>query len=326
MLHVDVERIQRTGGEIVGTAVLTWWNADPMTLALLVVLLGGYLLAIGPLRERLIPGVVVPRGRITAYLGGVALLALTLLSPLDTLGREYLLTARVTQLLIIVTFVAPLLMIGLPDELAARLLPVRSWREAAGAPLFVVIAVLAFNAIVLFWQIPRYFDLAAQDTLWHNIANLCYLLAGVLTWWPLLTPANRRARMSSPLQMAYLALESVPIDVFGIAIIFAPGVLYATYAHAPRITALSALTDQQIAGALLALPGNLLDILFMSIIFFVWIERIEQAQRRREQAEIERELAIEAAHDPADDVMNGTAASETAASEGEGATTIGATD
>ena len=236
---------------------------------------------------------LVSRGRIAAYLSGVALLALTLLSPLDTLGREYLLTARVTQLMIIVTFVAPLLMIGLPDELATRLLPVRKWREAAGTPLFVVIAVVAFNSIVLFWQIPRFYDLAAQDTLWHNVANLSYLLAGLLTWWPLLTPADRRGRMSSPLQMVYLALESLPIDVFGIAIIFAPGALYATYIHAPRVTELSALVDQQVAGALLALPGNILDVFFMSVIFFIWIERIEQTQRRRERAEIERELAAE---------------------------------
>ncbi len=299
--------------------MLTWWNADPVTLGLLVVLLGGYLLALGPLRERLLPGVVVPRGRIVAYLSGVALLGLTLLSPLDTMGREYLLTARVAQILIIVTFVAPLLMIGLPDELAVRLLPVRSWREAAGTPLFVVIMVLAFNIIVLFWQIPRYFDLAAQDTLWHNVANLSYLLAGVLTWWPLLTPADRRARMSSPLQMAYLALESLPIDVFGIAIIFAPGVLYSVYANAPRITGLSAMVDQQVAGALLALPGNLLDILFMSIIFFVWIERIEQAQRQQERAEIERELAAESASGTKENTAGNTPA-------GAGATTIDATD
>ena len=173
-------------------AALTWWNADPVTLVLVVLLLGGYLLALGPLRERLIPGVVVPRQRIVAYVGGVALLALTLLSPLDTLGREYVLLARMVQLLIIVTFVAPLLMIGLPDELAGRLLPVRKWREAAGTPLFTVIAVFAFNAIVLFWQIPRYYDLAARDAVWHDLANLSYLLAGLLTWWPLLTPADRR--------------------------------------------------------------------------------------------------------------------------------------
>ncbi len=319
MLHDGVERVQRKGGDSVGAAVLTWWNADLVSLALLVVLLGGYLLALGPMRERLLPGVVVPRGRIVAYLGGVALLALTLLSPLDTLGREYLLTARVAQILIIVTFVAPLLMIGLPDELAVRLLPVRSWREAAGTPLFVVIMVLAFNTIVLFWQIPRYFDLAAQNTLWHNVANLTYLLAGVLTWWPLLTPADRRGRMSSPLQMAYLALESLPIDVFGIAIIFAPGVLYSVYAHAPRVTELSAIVDQQIAGALLALPGNLLDILFMSIIFFVWINRIEEVQRQRERAEIERELAAESANATKDDVADSTPADA-------GATTIDATD
>ena len=299
--------------------MLTWWNADPVTVALLVVLLGGYLLAIGPLRDRLLPGATVSRGRIAAYVSGVALLALTLLSPLDTLGREYLLIARVTQLMILVTFVAPLLMIGLPDELATRLLPVRKWREAAGTPLFVVIAVVAFNSIVLFWQIPRFYNLAAQDTLWHNVANLSYLLAGLLTWWPLLTPADRRGRMSSPLQMVYLALESLPIDVFGIAIIFAPGALYATYIHAPRVTELSALVDQQAAGALLALPGNILDVFFMSVIFFIWIERIEQTQRRRERAEIERELAAEAASNDAEHAADSQPATNNA-------TTVDATD
>ena len=280
--------------------MLTAWNANPVTLALLAVLLGGYLLAVGPWRPRLLPGVAVPRGRIVAYLGGVALLALTLLSPLDALGREYLLIARLTQLMLLVTVVAPLLMIGLPEELATRLLPVRKLREATGTLLFVVIAVVGFNAIVLFWQIPRFYELSVRETLWHDLANFSYLAAGVLTWWPLLTPTDRRARLSNPVQMVYLALESLPIDVFGIAIIFAPEPLYATYLHAPRITALSALADQQIAGALLALPGNLLDILFMSVIFFVWIERIEQGQRRAERAAIERELAAEASDDMPD--------------------------
>jgi putative membrane protein len=294
-------------------AVLTWWNADPVTLTLAAVLLGGYLLALGPFRERLIPGVVVPRQRLVAYLGGVALLLLTLISPLDTLGREYLLLARMVQLLIIITFVAPLLMVGLPDELAGRLLPVRKWREAAGTPLFTVIAVFAFNAIVLFWQIPRFYDLAAQETLWHDVANLSYLLAGLLTWWPLLTPADRRARMSSPLQMVYLALESLPIDVFGLAIIFAPGPLYSVYVHAPRVFELSVMVDQAAAGALLAIPGNLLDIFFISFIFFVWIERIEQAQRARERAEIERELAAESA---TSDAIATETASEDAAAQG----------
>lgn len=285
-----------------GTAWLTAWNANPMTLALLVVLLGGYLLTIGPLRERLLPGGEVSRRRIAAYLGGIALLALTLLSPLDTLGREYLLTARMTQLMILVTFVAPLLMIGLPEELATRLLPVQKLREATGSLLFVVIAVIGFNAVVLFWQIPRFYELSVRDTLWHEVANLSYLLAGVLTWWPLLTPTDSRARLSSPLQMVYLALESLPIDIFGVALIFAPAPLYATYIHAPRITGLSALADQQIAGALLALPGNLLDILFMSVIFFVWIERIERRQRQRERAAIEQELA----NSPVPDTTNAT--------------------
>jgi hypothetical protein len=49
------------------------------------------------------------------------------------------------------------------------------------------------------------------------------------------------------------------------------------------------------------LPGNILDVFFMSVIFFIWIERIEQTQRRRERAEIERELSAEAEQQGAED-------------------------
>ncbi len=83
--------------------------------------------------------------------------------------------------------------------------------------------------------------------------------------------------------MLYLGLESLPLDIFGVIMIFAGNVFYATYVAAPRVFGISALVDQQIAGGLLAVPGNLLDIVLFSVIFFTWIGRQEEEQRARER-------------------------------------------
>ncbi len=66
------------------------------------------------------------------FAGGWVSLALTIISPLDTLGRYYLFSAHTAQLFIIITLSVPLLMAGLPDWLSAwRCLHPRCVRRAA---------------------------------------------------------------------------------------------------------------------------------------------------------------------------------------------------
>lgn len=259
------------------------WALDPVAILFLLALLGAYIVAIGPLRPRYQPDEPVERRRIAAFATGWALLALSALSPLDTLGRYYLFTAHTTQLFIIITAVAPLLMMGLPDTLGRRLLPTRRLREAGRDPLFSVIAVVLFNLLILVWHAGPLYEVALRDTGWHDIQLFTFLVAGVMTWWPLLTPADAHVRLAHPMQILYLAAESLPLDVFGIFTIFANGVLYSTYSAAPRLFGLSAIADQQLAGGILAVPGNIIDIIVMSLVFFGWINQVERVQRERER-------------------------------------------
>jgi putative membrane protein len=270
--------------------VPTDWNFDPAVILALVLLLGGYFALIGPLRTRLgEPG--LPARRAAAFVAGWALLALTLLSPLDTLGRNYLFTAHALQVLIITTAVAPLLMAGIPEWVVWRALPLRALRDATRSIFFPLLAVLLFNGLVLLWHIPPLLDASLRNLALHNLSNLSFLIAGVVTWWPLLTPLDRHTRLASPYQIFYVAAESLPLDIFGIFLMFTSALLYTAYASAPRLFGLSPLVDQQIAGGLLVIPGNLVDLIFMSVAFFGWINRVEQLQREREQAEADRQLA-----------------------------------
>ncbi|MBF6589418.1 MAG: cytochrome c oxidase assembly protein [Ktedonobacterales bacterium] len=271
--------------------MLTRWTFDPAVLAFLALTLGGYLYVIGPLRTRYSLGEPPSRGRQACFVAGWAVLAVSVISPLDAIGRYYLFSAHTAQLLLLTTLAAPLLLFGIPEWVIWRLLPLRALRNATRGLLFPVFAALTFNVVLLFWHIGSFYEAALKNTGLHDLQNLSFLLAGLLTWWPLLTPLDRHTRMATPLQMLYLAAESLPLDIFGVAAIFSPAVFYPTYVHAPRVWGLSPMLDQQIAGALLAVPGNILDIVLMSVIFFAWIGHVEQAQRTRERAETEREMA-----------------------------------
>ncbi len=266
------------------------WAVDPATILFLIALLAGYLVVIGPLRTRYQPDEPVTRTHVIAFVSGWVLLTLCVITPLDTLGRYYLFTAHTVQLFIIITAVAPLLMIGIPDTLGRRLLPTRRLREAGRDPLFTVVAVVLFNLLILVWHAGPLYEAALLNSGWHELQLLTFLIAGILTWWPLLTPADQHGRLSSPLQIVYLAAESLPLDVFGIFTIFAIGPFYYTYANAPRVVGwLSVIADQQVGGGILAVPGNILDLVLMSLVFFGWIRQMEHAQRERERRMYEAE-------------------------------------
>ncbi|MDE3230761.1 MAG: cytochrome c oxidase assembly protein [Chloroflexota bacterium] len=276
------------------------WAFDPIAILFLLALLGAYLAAVGPLRPRYQPDGRIGRKRIAMFVAGWLILALSVITPLDTLGRYYLFSAHTLQLFFIITAVAPLLMLGLPDSLARLLLPTRRLREVGRDPLFSVVAVLLFNLLILVWHAGPIYEAALHNTGLHDLQLLTFLVAGLLTWWPLLTPADAHIRLSSPMQILYLAAESLPLDVFGIFTLFAKGILYTTYATAPRIL-FDAATDQQLAGGILFVPGNLLDIIVMSIVFFGWVGQVERTQRERERAMYDAEDAAQATETPAAD-------------------------
>src|SRR5512146_3081711 len=73
------------------------WTLNPTLLIGLALILGGYLYASGAARRRWSLGEPVSRAQITWFVLGWVTLALALVSPLDTLGDEYLFSAHMIQ-------------------------------------------------------------------------------------------------------------------------------------------------------------------------------------------------------------------------------------
>ena len=69
-----------------------------------------------------------------AWFGGLALMGVALLSPLDSLGETDLLSAHMAQHLLIADLSAPLLVIGLRSPVYAFLLPRSMFAALARSP------------------------------------------------------------------------------------------------------------------------------------------------------------------------------------------------
>lgn len=267
------------------------WNLDPVVLLAMALLLAGYFYVLGPLKARLAPDDPTPTRCRVYFVAGWATLLLTLISPLDTYGRYYMFAAHTAQLFIIITVSTPLLLLGIPEWLTWTLLPTRTIRNMTRGLLFPIAATLLFNAIILGWHVGPLFEAALRNEALHDLENLSFVVAGLLTWWPLLTPLDTHQRLHHPVQMLYLVFESLPLDIFGVFTMFAQRIFYPSYSLAPHLFNLSPVEDQAAGGAILAVPGNIVDIVLMSMVFFVWIQRMERAQQEREREQYAAEDA-----------------------------------
>jgi len=69
-------------------------------------------------------------------------------------------------------------------------------------------------------------------------------------------------------KIAYLGFAGVPPTILGLAFILSPAVIYPFYAAAPRVTPLSPLDDQLVAGLVMFGLGNLIYFAAIWVIFF----------------------------------------------------------
>jgi putative membrane protein len=251
-------------------ALLTHWTLEPSVLLGVAVLTAAYVYAIGPLRRKRNLGPPPSRGQIYAFAASVLLLLLALISPLDDIGDEYLFSAHMVQHLMLATLWPPLLLLSMPAWMAAAIFRV----PGASVLRFLthpVAGLLFFNVDIYLWHVPALYNLTLENEYVHIVEHLSFMLFGLFTWWPVLSPIESE-RLSAPLQTLYLFADAMFMMVLGIVFTFVPTVLYAPYASAPRLWGISAVTDQQIGGLIMWYPGNLPYAAWLVIAFYRWFD------------------------------------------------------
>jgi putative membrane protein len=197
-----------------------------------------------------------PWSRPLLFAAGLALLVLPLVSPLDHVGDEELLSAHMLQHVLIGDAAVALLVVAARGPLVFFLLPPPVLRPLASfRPLRAVLSVLLrpfvslglWGVAFIAWHVPTAYDYAAAHPIVHDLEHLSFVVAGALAWTQLVDPA-RHGRLRRPQRVFFalgmLVLAQPIVDV----LLFSTGPVYPRYDGADG---LSALTDQRLAGVVM---------------------------------------------------------------------------
>jgi len=211
------------------------------------------------------------------FFSGLLLMFASLNGPIHDLSDDYLFSAHMVQHLLLTLAVPPLLLAGTPGWM---LRPVLSRRRIAPVARFFTrapIAFVAFNLVIAVWHLPAFYNAAMAHHSLHILEHLMFMAAAVLMWWPLLSQLPEFPRLAYPGQMLYSFLMSIPMSIVAIYIAMADHVLYPAYSAAPRVLPLSPLEDQLLGALIMWIPGGLIFIVIMTVVFFKWNARGEDS-------------------------------------------------
>lgn len=266
------------------------WHWSPITLAGLIIACLLYFLGIRWARRYNLQEKPLPARRVVCFIVAVAVIALLLLTPIDSIARTQLFSVHMFQAMTLVTLCAPLLLYACPAWLARQLFAHPFVRPIARVLTQPVIASLLFNLTFLLWHAPLFFNFALRNGTFYHVMMGSFLLTALLNWWPLIGPARELHKMSYPQQMLYAFLDGQPVDIFAFLLVFSFVVFYHHYAVPPQL-GISAFADQAVGGAFLLLPG-LVDLGVMSPLFFRWLGQLEAKAKIADQQRQEEEDAM----------------------------------
>ena len=207
-----------------------------------------------------------PARRILAFLGGVACVLVALQSGVDAFD-DRMLSDHMVQHLLLLELAPLMLLAGRPGLLILRAAPpgARPWivrRLEALRPLTHPIwCLVLFTAVVGATHLPGFYDATLRHPALHDAEHMLYLVAGLLMWWPLLDadPLARR-RLDGMGRLVYVIAAMVPMTLLGAYLSRHTTLVYAGYATPARALRISAVTDQQQAGAIMWVVGSTLMI------------------------------------------------------------------
>jgi putative membrane protein len=261
-------------------AVLSYWPFEPavlvgVALVAMLYVVGG----IGRRKHR-------DSWRAMAFWLGLLSILLALQSPIEMLARQ-LFWMHMVQHLLLTVVAAPLLALAAPWTRLWRALPL-GLRRAIARPVFLhpglgwvrwtyhqaarpgVIWTLA-AANLWMWHLPPIYDLTLRNHTVHHLEHALFLGLGLAFWAHVFDQHPFRAPLGTLARASYVFFAMVQSWGLAAVLSFATGPFYA-YALLPsRPGGISALTDQQLGGGMMWVPGAITYSIVFIALLFQWL-------------------------------------------------------
>src|SRR6185312_3392512 len=213
----------------------------------------------------------VRRAQAAWFAGGIAVLAVALVSPL-------------------------LLVLGAPELALLWLLPASARRRlaravnrttllrrawlAATAP---AVAWLVHAVAIWSWHLPRLYTLALRSDAAHAAEHLSFVGTGALVWWAIVHPRGQR-RTAYAVGILTLFATATQTGILGALLTLTHRVWIPAQSAGAAAWGLTPIEDQQLAGLIMWVPGGLLYVVAMAALFLAWIESPSHARKRAARA------------------------------------------
>ncbi|MGI8593853.1 MAG: cytochrome c oxidase assembly protein [Solirubrobacteraceae bacterium] len=226
-----------------------------------------------------------PTLRLVAFLAGLLIVLVALVSPVDRLAEQLFLMHMVQHILLL-DLVPILCILGFTRILlrpATR--RVQAVERALGPLAHPVAAVVVYVAVIWLWHVPALYDATIRHDLVHVAEHLSFSLAGGLYWWHVLSPIRSRHRLRGIGPLAYMWSAKVGVGFLGVLLTFSPEVLYDVYAGKPDYWGMSPLTDQNVGGGFMAIEQAIVMGIALGWLFVRMLNESEEEERRAERYE-----------------------------------------
>src|SRR3954468_5292446 len=219
-------------------------------------------------------GAPVASWRQWCWYGGLALMLVTLVSPLAHLADELFL-AHMVEHLLLADLGALLLVLGLTGPLLAPLLREFSWLRFLAHPV-VALVLWALNFYV--WPLPVLYQGAVEHDAVHALQHILFVSFGLGMWMALLGPLPKPAWFGNGAKIGYIVAVRLIQSVLANALLWSGGVLYPRYAAGERYWGITAANDQSAAGAIMMVEGSIVTILLFGWLFLRAARESEEKQ------------------------------------------------
>ena len=261
------------------------WNFDPLQLLAMALLVAIYVWRFrAARREAGGRGAGWPQA--LAFAGSMLILAAATVSPIATLGDEYIFSGHMVQHILLGDLAPLLLLLSLSRVImrpaTRRLVGIERRLGRFAHPITFIVAWLV---LVYAWHIPGMYNAALENPVAHGLEHATFFVAGTLLWWPLIQPVPMRRKLEGTMGLAYIFAAKMTLGVLGLFLTWSTGVFYDYYLDVPRIWGMSPIEDQNVGGAIMMVEQALVLLSVFFLLFIRMLTQSEEAELRRERLE-----------------------------------------
>jgi cytochrome c oxidase assembly factor CtaG len=268
--------------------VATSWTLDPVLTSGLVAAGGAYVAGAAKVR-RISPDHPWPRQYTACFFSALALAWIALQGPFGVYDDTFF-WAHMTQHLILMMLVAPLLLLGAPVLLVLRVsthafrhrwvVPVL--RSRVANPLTnPVVGWVVFAGTLIVTHFSPFYEFCLTHAWAHEyLEHPIFLCAGLIYYYPLLPGNPGPRRVSHGIRTLSLFSMMTPETMTGFFIYATGYVMYPHYAHVDRPFGPPALRDQQWGGALMWSASMIIDAVWVTLAARDWLRSEREVARR----------------------------------------------